>query len=60
MKSIIKWQIGEPKEEGRYIVTLDNNEVALLFWTNSIGWWDYIDDRILAWCPLSEIEPYKE
>ena len=28
MESVIKWQTGEPKEEGEYLVTLFNGEIT--------------------------------
>lgn len=66
-ESVIKWQTGKPKEEGEYLVTLFNGEITFneyccitnsdeeeeFFWSN----WD--DDSIMAWCSLSDIEPYK-
>ena len=60
-------QTGKPKEKGEYLVTLFNGEITFneyccitnsdeeeeFFWSN----WD--DDSIIAWCSLSDIEPYK-
>lgn len=67
-ESVIKWQTGQPKEEGEYLVTLFNGEITFneyccitnsdeeeeFFWSN----WD--DDSIIAWCKLSDIKPYKD
>lgn len=68
MESVIKWQTGEPKENGFYIVSYQfpnssrANVTALVYtggtWIN--GDWQEIDKRrIIAWCKLSDIKPYK-
>ena len=63
MESVIKWRTGEPKE-GNCIVTYTYRKrkyIACACWDGEL--WDYYDNgecRIIAWCPLSEIEPYKE
>lgn len=65
--SVIKWQIGEPKEEGYYLVTLRTGEVRAVqfyqyevagntYWNNS----PYGMCMIKAWCKLTDIEPYNE
>lgn len=62
MESIIKWHKGEPKEKGDYLVALKNGCVKF----DSFGilgrkkWFVFNSDFILAWCKLSDIEPYKE
>lgn len=67
--SQIKWQTGELKENGFYIVSYQfpnssrANVTALVYtgktWIN--GDWQEIDkNRIAAWCKLSDIEPYRE
>lgn len=58
MESVIKWQTGIPKEVKRYIVTIDDGRVTYSCWTG-ISWSDW-NKSIIAWCPLSDIEPYKE
>ena len=63
MGSVIKWQTGEPKENGICLVTTSSNIVRTSYWNN--GCW-LINDlsfstlKIKAWCKLSDIEPYKE
>ena len=64
MESVIKWRTGEPKEEGYYLVTfksLDGLTVETAGY-DDYGWEIYTSDycRIIAWCPLDEIKPYKE
>jgi hypothetical protein len=62
MESVIKWQTGEPKEEGDYLVSLKNGCVR----SDGFGvfgrkkWFVFNSDFILAWCKMSDIEPYKE
>ena len=60
-QSIINWQTGTPKEEGQYLVTLENGEVRDMYYSTTLKIW--ILERlyeVIAWCKLSEIEPYKE
>lgn len=57
MESVIKWQTGVPKENGMYLVTTVDNRVTICFFTAYNAW--YLED-VIAWCPLSDIEPYKE
>lgn len=66
--SVVEWQMGEPTEEGECIVTLDNGVVTYDEYccaTDSDGddmfFWRYWDeDKVVAWCKLSNIKPYKE
>ena len=67
MESKIKWQTGEPKEEGKYLVSLLSGKVAVAeFFHYKVcdkEYWDCIPYSILkvkAWCKLSDIKPYKE
>lgn len=61
MESVIKWQTGEPKENGRYVVTNIEGKVDIdYYYTYRHGWEYYHNKAIIAWCPLSEIKPYKE
>ena len=61
MESTIKWQTGMPSEAGTYIVTKKDWSVKV---TNfrQYGAVDeyYFSDCIIAWCKLSDIEPYKD
>ena len=62
-QSLIKWQTGEPKEGGGYLITTYNGFVLADYWRvfpNRSGW-DYRSKfDVVAWCKLSDIEPYKE
>lgn len=51
-----------PKEKGDYLVTLKNGCVKFDCFAicECKGWLINEDDSVLAWCPLSEIGPYKE
>lgn len=64
MESAIKWRTGQPKEGGQYLVTTSCGFVTTDFWIEYENcWFEYVEtyfDVIIAWCPLSEIEPYKE
>ena len=62
MESVIKWQTGEPKEEGEYLVTtLDGIVDYDVVYINSKGKMSFGNfDNVLAWRKLSDIEPYKE
>lgn len=61
MESIIKWQTGEPKTHGRYLVQTDKDGLQIAFWSAYVQSWSlYNNSEILAWCKLSDIEPYKK
>ena len=68
MESVIKWRTGEPKEAGCYIVTLEDgvitcNQILTYIMPNGkieMEWHLVESSDVIAWCPLSEIEPYKE
>jgi hypothetical protein len=59
MESKIKWQTGEPKENGRYIVTNVEGKVDIDYYYSYRNSWEYYHNKaIIAWCHLSHIEPY--
>lgn len=67
--SIVYWRTGEPEFDGEYLVTYQYREdftrvcTALYYslgvWRNK-DWDEVPSKRIIAWCKLSDIEPYKE
>lgn len=63
-ESVIKWQTGEPKETDTYLVsvrTLTSREfITTDYYYLLKGKWQYWDKEVIAWCKLSDIEPYKE
>ena len=63
MESIIKWQKGEPKEGGLYLVSLKNCRVDFDAYEGIRKdwpcWIENEEEDIVAWCKLSDIEPYK-
>ena len=68
MESVIKWRTGTIEKQGKYIITLKNCVVIVddycidvTFNGNKQKFFKIInEENILAWCLLSEIEPYKE
>ena len=61
MESTIKWQTGEPKERGSYLVTVEGTYetyVTCAFYNCMKGWSHW--NKVLAWCLLDSIKPYKE
>ena len=60
MKSRINWQIGKPKYVGMYITTLRNGEISYDCWAVSrYGHEHWVkEEDVIAWCKLSDIEPY--
>lgn len=61
MESTIRWQKGEPKEEGAYIITTDEGTVSLAsFYPDNSSDVEFFKICVTAWCKLSDIEPYKE
>lgn len=68
MESVIKWQTGEPTEDGTYLVVYEINEyrndVITLVRSRS-KWRNFFfgevdKKRVTAWCKLSDINPYEE
>lgn len=62
-QSIIKWQTGEPKNIGTYLVTTKSGLVRTVYWNGNF--WIINDlacnpNIIIAWCKQTNIEPYKE
>lgn len=62
-KSVIKWQTDLPDIEGEYLVTEDTGEITADCWCvleHYQYWAQHRDSEVIAWCKLSDIEPYKE
>lgn len=64
-KSIINWQTGIPKESGEYLVSLEDGFVCRDKWRepcydNDIAYWENNEGKVIAWCMLIDIKPYKE
>ena len=61
-ESVIKWKTGKPEETGKYLVQMKDHEmiVDFNFWNNLSNSWMFYDASVVAWCKLSDIEPYKE
>ena len=69
-QSIINWQTGTPKEEGVYLVQIKHGirTDCLFDWKDVVdgrlvkkySWKIYKSCDVLAWCKLSDIQPYKE
>ena len=67
MESVIKWNVGSPIKEGEYIVTRysplgkGRTYTQVNYYRNDEWTIKTLDaSYVIAWCPLSEIEPYKE
>lgn len=59
--SAIKWQTGEPKEQDLYIATTNEGEVVIVGCCPELEQdVAFFKNNIIAWCKLSDIEPYKE
>ena len=68
MESVIKWQTGEPTEDGTYLVVYEideyRNDVITLIRSRS-KWMNFFfvevdKKRVLAWCLIGSIKPYKD
>ena len=62
-QSCIKWQTGEPKGNGTYLASIKGIEshfVTCVIYNCVTGWCHWKKEEIIAWCKLSDIEPYKE
>ena len=60
MESVIKWSTGRPEETGSYMVSVGGRFVTTDYWYCLKGKWQYWEGEVIAWCKLSDIEPYKE
>ena len=62
MESVIKWHTGVPKVKRIiYLVSLNTGKVTITTWIDDeLGWYRYGQEEVIAWCPLSNIGPYKE
>lgn len=61
--SRIKWQTGEPKESGSYLISIKgkySHYVTCAMYNCLTEWSHWEKEEIDAWCKLSDIEPYKE
>ena len=62
-QSIVKWQTGEPKKSGTYLVTI-RGKYSIFVQSAQFGvftgWGYFKPEEIIAWCKLSDIKPYKE
>lgn len=60
----IPWQTGEPKETAHCLVCTHSGDVKILTWISTIKCWVAYgleeDYDVIAWCKLSDIEPYKD
>lgn len=60
MESVIKWQTGEPKKEGEYIITTKGGVGCIYFDPKYVYDLDFFKQFVIAWYPLNNIKPYKE
>lgn len=62
--SVIVWHTGTPDKVGDYIVTgkTDEGDVFIIedSFMSNCEWWVCDSCEVLAWCPISNIKPYKE
>lgn len=59
MESVIKWQTGEPKRVGAYLLTLKDGSIAIEKYFPRVDK-DFFNKYVVAWCYIGDIEPYKE
>lgn len=63
-RSQIKWQTGMPNKTGKYLITTKKSDIDcdnFIYRGDDEYYWEYYGiDEIIAWCPLSEIKPYKK
>lgn len=61
MKSTIKWQTGEPKDSGMYLITTNEGKIGIYsFFVEYPPDIEFFKMCVTAWCKLIDIEPYKE
>lgn len=60
MESVIKWQTGEPTNKGEYLITTKGGIGCIYFDPKNVYDLDFFKQFVIAWYPLSDIEPYKK
>lgn len=64
MESKIKWRTEKATKSGRYLITTKTGVIVYAIlksqYDGSLQWYYCKEEEILAWCKLSDIEPYKE
>ena len=61
MEIKMDWQIGLPKEDGLYVVTIKKeNQIytEVSYYSCAYGWESYKKDEVVAWMQISSITPY--
>ena len=57
---MLNWQAGTPTETDKYLITHKGGEVRVDWWYNYLQEWDaHYNEDVIAWCKLTDIEPYK-
>ena len=59
-ESVIKWQTGEPKSKGYYLISMGVCVDFDVWMGEDYGWLNTSTGIVDAWYPLFDIEPYKE
>ena len=54
--TIIKWETGLPREEGRYLVQIYSGGIDIDYYDIERGWDSYMIGSVLRWTKLSELE----
>lgn len=54
--TIIKWEAGMPREEGRYLVQIYSGGIDIDYYDIERGWDSYMKGDVLRWTKLSELE----
>ena len=59
MKQSINWQTGVPTKEGTYLLTMKDGNTAVKSFFLKVDR-EFFEDSVVAWCHITDIEPYKE
>ena len=54
--TVIKWEAGPPREEGRYLVQIYSGGIDIDYYDIERGWDSYMIGDVLRWTNLSKIE----
>lgn len=60
MESVIKWKTVMPINKGQYIITTKDGVGCVYFDPKDVYDVGFFKQFVIAWYPLSGIEPYKE
>lgn len=61
MKSVIEWQKGKPKADGKYLLQTKNDGLQIDYWSRFMEEWaTFSASEVIAWCREKDINGLEE